>query len=115
MDVNTHCLYLCQTGFVNCGAPLGEDELETLAMSMDFAGDHNIHYCVMPKVHKFYGGGLLVRQKIQDGKLEYLTMRHSGRNGNRHCRTNGCGRGCGVETLSVLRMLKPNSGSYGKT
>jgi hypothetical protein len=34
--------------------------METLAMSMDFTGEHKISYCVMPKIHKFYGGGLLV-------------------------------------------------------
>lgn len=48
------------TGFKNCRAPLEEDEMETLAMSMDFTGEHKISYCVMPKIQKFYGGGLLV-------------------------------------------------------
>lgn len=48
------------SGFRTCRIPAGTEELETLAMSMDFLGDQQIHYCCMPKVLKCYGGGLMV-------------------------------------------------------
>ena len=58
---------------VKAKAPLDANEMETLAVSIDFKDDKRIEYCTPAQTLRCYGGGM---QELVDKALERVMVNH---------------------------------------